>query len=141
VAEQEPTKDTPNVTLKIGLALAAFTLAASPALARDYYVGDYASKVGACPKQVNCSWLIEPNKGGKTYSVEFEAENWATNTQLCKIKGTLNRQGKRLAGDLDDGQPIEIGFNNAGDLVVSKTTNGSCGLSLPLNGACGIVAD
>lgn len=35
------------MTLKIGLALAAFTLAASPALARDYFVGDYASKVGA----------------------------------------------------------------------------------------------
>ncbi|MBO1909688.1 hypothetical protein J4G37_33425 [Microvirga sp. 3-52] len=127
--------------LKIGLALAAFTLAASPVLARDYFVGDYASKVGACPKQVNCSWFIEPNKGGKTYSVEFEAENWSTNTHLCKIKGTLNRQGKRLVGALDDGQPIEIGFNNAGDLVVSKTTNRPCGLSLPLNGAYGIVAD
>jgi hypothetical protein len=129
------------MTLKIGLALAAFTLAASPALARDYFVGDYASKVGACPKQVNCSWLIEPNRSGKTYSVEFEAENWSTNTHLCKIKGTLTRQGTRLVGNLDDGQPIEMVVNRNHDLVVSKTTNRPCGLSLPLNGAYGIVAD
>jgi len=127
--------------LKIGLALATLTLAVSPALARDYFAGDYAGSVGGCPKQINCNWIIDPNKGGKTYSVRFEAENWATNTQLCKIKGTLNRQGKRLVGTLDDGQPIEIGFNRENDLVVSKTTNKPCGLDLPLNGTYGMIGD
>jgi hypothetical protein len=127
--------------LKFGLALATLTLAASPVFARDLFAGDYAGSVGGCPKQINCNWTMDPNKGGKTYSVQFEAENWATNTQLCKLKGTLTRQGKRLVGNLDDGQPIEISFAPDGDLVVSKTTNKLCGLSLPLNGSYGMIGD
>lgn len=138
--EQNRAKKALTMKLEIGLALAALTLA-SPALARDIFAGDYAGSVSGCPKQINCNWIIDPNKGGKTYSVRFEAENWATNTQLCKIKGTLTRQGKRLVGTLDDGQPVEIGFNRDNDLVVSKTTNKPCGLDLPLNGTYGMIGD
>ena len=75
VAEQERTKKVPIVKSKIGLALAALTLAASPALARDPFVGGYDGGENVCAKNVSCSLIIsDPLDGGKAYNVEFEAE-------------------------------------------------------------------
>jgi hypothetical protein len=134
---------------KIGLALAALTLAASPALARDLFVGGYDGGDNVCSKSVLCSLIIsDPLDGGKAYNVEFEAEQQGrsadgliTRKTLCKTTVRMIRDGKRLKGSFADGQPIELASTGGASITVSKSSGRPCGLPFSISGQYEAIGD
>ena len=142
VAGQGCTKKVPIMKFKFGLALAALTLAASPALARDPFVGGYDGGENVCAKNVSCSLIIsDPLNGGKAYDVEFEAEQQGrsadgliTRKTLCKTTVRMIRDGKRLKGSFSDGQSIELAVTGGGSITVSKGSDSPCGLLFSISG-------
>jgi hypothetical protein len=131
--------------IKIGLGLAALTLAASPALARDPFVGGYDA---LCTKDVTCSLIVDRADGGKTYDVEFEAEQQGrsadgliTQKTLCKTTVRLLRDGKRLKGSLADGQSIELALTGGASITVSKNSARPWGLPFSISGRYEAIGD
>ncbi|WP_262267104.1 MULTISPECIES: hypothetical protein [Microvirga] len=127
--------------LKFGLALAALTIATSPAMARDPFAGGYGGNDDVCAKNVSCSLEIDPVAGGKSYTVVFEAEQQGrspdgliTRKTLCKVTAQLARDGKRLKGAFPDGKPIEIALAGPATVAVSKTSTRPCGVPFPISG-------
>ena len=133
----------------IGLALAALTLAASPALARDPFVGGYDGGENVCAKNVSCSLIIsDPLDGGKAYDVEFEAEQQGrsadgliTRKTLCKTTVRMTRDGKRLKGSFADGQSIELARTGGGSITVSNSSGRPCSLPFSIGGRYEAVGD
>jgi hypothetical protein len=127
---------------KFGLALAALTLATSPALARDPFVGGYDGGANVCAKNVSCSLIIsDPLDGGKAYDVAFEAEQQGrsadgliTRKTLCKTTVRMTRDGKRLKGSFADGQSIELARTGGASITVSQGSASPCGLPFPISG-------
>jgi hypothetical protein len=135
--------------LKIGLALAAFTLAASPAFSRDLFVGGYDGAENVCAQNVSCGFIIsDPRDGGKAYNVEFEAEQQGrsadgliTRKTLCKTTLRMIRDGKRLKGSLSDGQTIELAATGGASITVSKSSGRPCGLPFSISGRYEAIGD
>jgi hypothetical protein len=135
--------------LKIGLALAALTLAASPAFARDPFVGGYDGGDNVCARNVSCSLIIsDPLDGGKAYDVDFEAEQQGrsadgliTRKTLCKTTVRMSRDGKRLKGSLADGQTIELAATGGASITVSKSSGRPCGLPFSISGLYEAIGD
>ncbi|MDG2570918.1 hypothetical protein P7L87_25535, partial [Vibrio parahaemolyticus] len=110
-------------------------------LARDPFEGGYSGNEGVCAKNVSCSLEIDAVAGGKSYAVEFEAEQQGrspdgliTRKTLCKVTAQLTREGKKLKGAFPDGQPIEISLAGAATVAVSKNSTRPCGVPFSISG-------